>query len=182
MHSKMRQEIDALLKQIKVFGDKRRQKIKKFESVMLRHVEDEIIQLLNNHGFAIIEHQLGDWILAVRKYDQLRIWFPKKMKDSDLGAYTINFALNGVQSGVAVLIKHRYANLDYNYLTVDYTKELQNKIAELNVQLEELHAIDGSDIDGSYFAIRRSDQETNNVEFQSLSNCFSSLVQQSEAK
>ena len=176
MFAKMRKEVDQLLAQVSKFGDVRRHKIKKFEENLIKHVENEVIGLVASHGFTVTEHQLSNWIVAVRGQDKLRVWFPQQASESNSGAYTINFVLNDTKYAVGVLIKHRYANLEYNYLTVDYQQELQDKINKLHEQLKELRRIDTSDIDGSYMACRYVSGTGDSLQFQTLESCLTDLI------
>lgn len=176
----MRLEIDSILSDISQFGQVRRVKIKELETTLMIQIENELIDLLDDHGFSVIEHQLNDWIVAVRGRDKLRVWFPPQVKKSNIGAYTVNFVLNDVKCAVAVLIKHRFANVEYNYLTLDYKQELLDQIDKLKSQLEELRKIETSDIDGSYLACRFDNAHGGSTTFETLGSCLTQLIDKSE--
>ena len=180
MFSKMKLEIDDLLSDISRFGKIRQEKIKTLEGMLLQQVENELIKLLTDHGFSIVEHQLNDWIVAVRGRDKLRVWFPKQGQASHTGVYSINFVLNDIKCAIGVVVKHRFANVDYNYLCVDYEQELLDQIDKLKRQLEELKEIGTTDIDGSCLACRFYERGESEVTFQTLGSCLTQLIDEAE--
>ena len=179
MHASMRHRIDQLLAKIKPYQDTRKSLIKREEETLLRRVEVDVVELLQHNGFYIIEHQLGDWVIAKRGLDSLRIWFPKQ-KDNFLGIYSINLVYNDVASKISVLVKHKYADIEYNYLSLNYTEKLQREIDELQQQLDDLKQLSNDDIGHSYLMCRHDVGIDNNDELKSSADCLRDLLNKNE--
>lgn len=171
----MLKRIEELNNKIAEHKDERKLLIKLYEQDLLARLEMDVITILQECSFDIVEHQSGMLIHAKRGVNELRVWLPNKGR-YDLGHVTLQVTYNGTQFQVAALIKHEFASVEYNYLTVDYQEQLKRKARELQNELEILKKLGLKDIDGSYLVCSYDTDKLCSGELKPLKECFKILV------
>ena len=171
----MHKRIEKLNEQIEQFKNERKLLIKLYEQELMSRLEMDIISVLEESSFDVVEHQLGHFIHAKRGINELRVWLPQQ-KEIELGHVTLKVTYNTIQFSAAALINHKFANVEYNYLTADYNAKLKRKTEELSDELEELNNIGLKDIDGSYVLCTYNEGKASSGELKTLRQCFSELV------
>ncbi len=171
----MYEHIEKLNKQIEKFKNERKLLIKLYEQELLPRIEVDIIAMLEGCSFDVVEHQLGRLIHAKRGINELRVWLPQK-REIELGRVKLKITYNKSELNAAALINHKFANVEYNYLTVDYNEKLKRRVQDLSDELVELKNLGLKDIDGSYVVCAYDEDAACSGDLKTLKECFSALV------
>ena len=176
-----RKKLDLLNAQISKQRAFRKKIIKSYEKDLIMHIEKEIIVLLERHKFNVTDHQLNRWIVAVRGNSLIKIWLLLDEKPK-FGLFTIKIVINDYKLLMYVLVNHKFSNVEYNYLCIDYEQELLRKISELTKQLNELKELKEDDINGNYVACTDSKETGEKTKLTPFSEFFENILLTSDGR
>ena len=81
-----------------------------------------------------------------------------------------------------VLVNHKFANIEYNYLCIDYQEMLRRQIEQLTLELSEIETLNANDIDGSYVACQPPEAEEDAVILRPFSAHFEDVLNFSDKR